>query len=165
MANMSIPRPFEPEKTAYIHDRSARPEGPPSSRLEFARRWATIAIGVALGVGATALLFSIRDSWENHREWLVTMIPFLVIAGIALAHLVARRQVVALVPGGAFLALALVFAGADLIADYDSGATDTARDVLSILAGICLGIAVALLAIALLWVEIRKPTKAPTPEA
>jgi hypothetical protein len=164
MANMSIPAPYEPEKSDWIHDRATRPGGPKPSRMEMARRWAVIAIGVVLGVGATALLFSIRDSWDNHREWLVMVIPFLVIAAIAVAHLVARRQVKALIPGGIFLAFALVFAGADLIADYDDAATDTARDVLSILAGICLGIATVLLCIALVWVEIRKPTKAPAPE-
>jgi len=161
---MSIPAPYEPEKATWLHDRSNRPAAPKLSRLEFARRWAVLAIGAVLSVGATALLFSIRDSWDNHREWLVTVIPFLVIAAIAITHLAARKQAIPLIPGGVFLFFALIFAGADLIADYDDSASDTARDVLSILAGICLGIATALLAAALLWVELRKPTKAPAPE-
>lgn len=163
MANLSIPAPYEPEKANWIHERENRPDEPKLTRLEFARRWAVLAIGGVLAVGITALLFSIRDSWDNHREWLVSFIPFLVIAVIALAHLSARKQFIALVPGGVFLFFALLFAGADLLADYDE-ASDTTRDVLSILAGVCLAIATVLLMAALLWVEIRKPTKAPLPE-
>jgi hypothetical protein len=164
MANFSIPAPVESEKSSFLHDRSNRPAAPTASRIDLARRWASFAAGAVLAVGATALLFSVRDSWENHREWLVTLIPFLVIAGIALAHLTARKQVIALVPGGTFLFLALIFAGADIIADNDSGASDTTRDVLSILGGISLGIATLCFVVALAWVEIRKPTKAPAPE-
>ena len=160
---MSIPAPYEPEKADWIHDRDGRPGAPKPSRLEFARRWAVPAAGVVLGVGATALLFSIRVSWDIHREWLVSFIPFLVIVAIALAHLLARKQVTALAPGLVFLVLTLIFAGADLWADNDGG-SDTARDVLSILAGSCLAVATVLLMAALLWVEIRRPTKAPVPE-
>ena len=163
MANLSLPAPFESEKSTFLHDRAARPAGPAASRLEMARRWATLIIGAALGVGATALLFSVRDSWENHREWLVTLIPFLVIAGIALAHLTARKQIVAMATGLAFLFLSLVFAGADVILDSEGG-NDTSRDVLSILGGVALGLAVLSLTIAVVWVEVRKPTKAPAPE-
>jgi hypothetical protein len=164
MANMSIPRPFEPEKSGYIHDRATRPDAPKPSRLELAQRWVPFAAALALGVGSTALLFSIRDSWENHREWLVTVIPVLVIAAIALAHLITRKQLIPLAPGGAFLFLALVFAGADILVDREPNPSSTTQDWLSILAGVSLGIAVALLAFSLLWVEIREPTKAPTPE-
>jgi hypothetical protein len=132
--------------------------------LELAMRWASFAVGVLLAVGLTAVLFSIRDSWDNHREWLVTTIPVLAIAAIGLAHVVARGKVVPLAVGVTFLFLALVFAGADVLADHDDGATDTARDVLSILAGICLGVAAVAIVMALVWVEARNPTKAPTPE-
>lgn len=163
MANLSIPAPYEPEKTDYLHDRSTRPDGPPASRLEMGRRWIVPALGMVFAVGLTALLFSLRDSWGNHREWLVTVIPVLVIAGIALGYLIVRRQWIPLAPGFVFLMLALLFGGADLFADND-GASDTVRNVLSILGGISLGIATLALSIALVWVELRNPTKAPTPE-
>ncbi len=163
MANLGIPAPYEPEKTEFLHNRSNRPSGPAVSRLEMGKRWGSIALGIALSLGLTAVLFSVRNSWENHREWLVTVIPVLVIAGIALDHLLWRRQVIPLVPGLAFLFLALIFAGGDLLAD-NRGSSDTARDVLSILGGICLAIATLALSIALIWVEARRPTKAPPPQ-
>lgn len=164
MANLSIPAPYEPEKPSYLHDRSTRPDGPSESRVELAKRWSGLALGIAISVGLTALLFSVRNSWENHREWLVTVIPLLVIAGIALGHLIVRGQWLALSPGLAFLFLALLFGGADILADNDRASSDTTRDVLSILGGIALGIATVAFCIALAWVELRNPTKAPTPE-
>ena len=163
MPNLSLPAPIESEKSTFLHDRSNRPKGPSATRLELAIRWAAFAVGAALSVGATALLFSVRDSWENHREWLVTLLPFLVIAAIALAYLVVRKQWIALAPGGSFLFLALIFAGADVILDAEGG-KDTARDVLSILGGVSLGLATLGLIIAIVWVEVRNPTKAPPPQ-
>lgn len=164
MANLSIPAPVETEKATFLHDRSNRPAAPATSRADLLKRWAGTIVGCALAVGLTAVLFSVRDSWDNHREWLVMVVPVLVIAGLALGHLGARNKLQALAPGLLFLFLALIFAGADILADNDSGASDTTRDVLSILGGICLGLAAAALAFALVWVELRNPTKAPTPE-
>lgn len=164
MANLSIPAPIETEKSAFLHDRTNRPPAPTTSTLELARRWSGFIAGLVLSVGLTAVLFSVRDSWENHREWLVTVIPVLVIAGVSLGHLAVRKQIVALAPGGAFLFLALIFAGADVLADNDGGASMTTRDTLSILGGIALGVAAAAFVFALFWVELRNPTRAPTPE-
>lgn len=164
MANLSIPAPIEPEKSDWLHDRDNRPKGPTTSRVELAKRNGGLIAGVILSVGLTAVMFSLRASWDNHREWLVTMIPFLVIAGLALSYLVLRREWIALAPGGAFLSIALLFALFDVIADNDGGSTDTIRDVLSILGGIALGIATACLVVAVIWIEARKPYKAPTPE-
>ena len=164
MANLSIPAPVETEKATFLHDRSNRPAPPATSRAELLKQWAGTIVGCALAVGLTAVLFSVRDSWDNHREWLVMVVPGLVIAGLALGHLGARNKLQALAPGLLLLSLALTFAGADILADNDSGASDTTRDVLSILGGSFLGLAAAALAFALLWVELRNPTKAPTPE-
>lgn len=164
MANLTIPAPYEPDKTEFLHDRSTRPDAPNESRIELGKRWSGLALGAAISVGLTALLFSVRDSWDNHREWLVTIIPMLVIAGIALGHLAVRRQWVALAPGLVFLFLALMFGAGDIMADNDEAASDSARDVLSILGGIALGIATIALSVALVVVELRNPTKAPTPE-
>jgi hypothetical protein len=164
MANMSIPRPFEPEKSGYIHDRSNRPDGPKTSRMELVQRWWAFGLSLALGVGATALLFSIRDSWENHREWLVTVIPVLVIAAISLAYLVSRQKGAALGTGLAFLIAAIAFAGSDILVDREPNPSSTAQDTLSILGGVALALASIALIVAFLIVEIRNPTKAPTPE-
>jgi hypothetical protein len=163
MANLDLPAPIELAKSIELHDRSNRPAAPARSRLDLVRLWAGIGTGVLLAVGFTAVLFSVRDSWENHREWLVTLIPFLVFAGVGMGHLVARRQITALAPGGAFLFLALIFAGSDIILDSEGG-KDAARDANSILGGVSLGLAVLALLVALVWVEVRKPTKAPAPQ-
>ncbi len=164
MANFSIAAPVETEKTAFLHDRSQRPAAPEASRVDLLKRWTGFVLGLAISVGLTAVLFSLRDSWENHREWLVTLIPVLVIAGVGLGHLLARRQVMALGVGGGLLFLTLLFTLFDVIADRDSGSTLKTRDVLSILGGVCLGFTTVALIATLLWVELRNPTKAPTPE-
>lgn len=163
MANLSIPAPIEPEKSPWIHDRSQRPSAPAFDRMALVRRWWGFALGVVISVGLTATLFSLRDSWHNHREWLVTVIPFLVIAGIGLGHLVARQRLMALAVPSGFLFLALLFMLFDIVADNE-GSSMSARDTFSILGGIALGFAAVSFAVALLWVEIRNPTKAPTPE-
>ena len=84
MANLSIPAPIEPEKTPWIHDRSQRPAAPARDRAAVARQWWGFALGLVLSVGLTATMFSLRDSWHNHREWLVTFIPVLVILILAM---------------------------------------------------------------------------------
>lgn len=164
MANFSIAAPVESEKTTFLHDRSSRPVPPETSRMDLLKRWTGFILGLALSVGLTAVLFSLRDSWENHREWLVTVIPVLVIAGVGLGHLLARRQVTALGVGGGLLFLTLLFTLFDIIADNDSGSTLKTRDVLSIIGGVCLGFASVALIATLVWVEMRNPTKAPKPE-
>lgn len=163
MVNLNIPAPFETEKSTYIHDRTTRPAAPATSRPTLAKRWSGFLAGVLLSVALTAVLFSLRDSWGNHREWLVTTIPMLAIAAVALGHLTARGQAKALVTGGLFLILALLFMGLDIYADNDN-ASMTIRNTYSILGGIALGISVVALMVALLWVEIANPTRAPKPE-
>jgi hypothetical protein len=164
MANFAIPAPVEPQKSTFLHDRSNRPKAPATNRLDLAKRWAGFALGLVFGVGSAALLFSIRDSWENHREWLVTVIPVLVIAAIALAYLVSRQKGAALGTGLAFLIAAIAFAGSDILVDREPNPSSTAQDTLSILGGVALALASIALIVAFLIVEIRNPTKAPTPE-
>ncbi|MEO8539274.1 MAG: hypothetical protein ABI577_05995 [bacterium] len=164
MANLTVPAPVESEKSTWIHDRSQRPKAPALSRLFLAKRWAGFALGLVISVGLTAMLFSLRDSWHNHREWLVTVIPVLVIAGVGLGHLAMRGKFSALAVPIGFFFLALLFTILDLVADHDGGTSMTARDTYSILGGIALGFAAVSTVIALLWTELRDPTKAPTPE-
>lgn len=164
MANLTIPAPTEPEKSDWLHQRSERPPAPAVSRVQLLRQYAGLIAGVVLAVGLTATMFSLRDSWHNHREWLVTLIPFLVIAALSLSYLTIRGELTALAPGLLFLFVALLFTLFDVLADNDSGATDRMRDVFSILGGIALGFATAALAVALVWIEAAKPPKAPAPE-
>ena len=163
MAQLSVPAPYEPEKTA-IHDRSSRPARPATSRADYVRRYWGLALGVALACLITALSFQARAGWDNHREWVVaTTGPFQALGGIAFGHLIYRRAMKEMAPGLFFFFFACLFIGGDVLADANN-ASDAARDTLSILGGIALGIAVACFMVAALWVELKRPTKAPAPE-
>ncbi len=163
MAELSIPAPYEPEKTA-IHDRGTRPSRPSVSRMDLVKQYWGLALGLVLACLITAMAFQARAGWDNHREWVVAMTgPFQALGGIAFGHLIYRMAWKALAPGFVFFFLACLFIGGDVLAD-GANASMAARDTLSILGGIALGIAVACFLVAVLWVEIRRPTKAPAPE-
>jgi hypothetical protein len=164
MANFSLPAPFEPEKTAYIHDRSNRPARPAASRGDLVRRFAGFGIGLVLAVFMVAIAFQVRDGWDNHREWVVaTSGPFYALGGIALGHLLYRKKFEAAAPALVFLVLAAAVAGFDIAAD--AGDADMAlRDALSIIGGILLAASIACAVFAAFWVELRNPTKVPPPQ-
>lgn len=164
MANFSIPAPFEPEKSAFIHDRTTRPARPAVARGELLRRFAGLGMGLVIAGIMLAIAFQVRAGWENHREWVVAMTgPFYAMGGIAIGHLLARQKWEPVAPALIFLALAATCAGIDIAADADD-ADLVLRDVLSIVGGILLAISIACALFAVLWVEIRTPTKAPPPQ-
>jgi len=164
MANFSLPAPFEPEKTAYIHDRTTRPARPATSNNDLVRRFAGFGLGLVFAAFMLAIAFQVRAGWENHREWVVAMSgPFYALGGIAIGHLLFRKRLEAAAPALLFLFLAALFAGFDIAADAND-ASMTARDVLSILGGVALGISIACAVFAVTWVELRNPTKAPPPQ-
>ncbi len=164
MANFSLPAPFEPEKTAYIHDRTTRPARPAISRSDLVRRFAGFGIGLVIAAFMIAIAFQVRDGWENHREWVVAMSgPFYALGGIALGHLLYRKKLEAAAPALLFLVLAAVVAGFDIAADADD-ADMAIRDALSIIGGILLAISIACAVFAVIWVELRNPTRVPPPQ-
>lgn len=163
MAELSVPAPFEPEKSS-IHDRSTRPDRPAASRGDYVRRYWGFALGIVLTGLITAMAFQARAGWDNHREWVVaTTVPFHALGGIAFGHIIYRRAWKEMAPGLLFFFLACLFIGGDVLADADD-ASMAARDTLSILGGIALGLAIACFIVGALWVELRRPTKAPAPE-
>ncbi|HMO53029.1 MAG TPA: hypothetical protein PJ994_00865 [Tepidiformaceae bacterium] len=163
MAELSIPAPYEPQKSD-IHDRSARPRRPSTSRMDYVKRYWGFGLGILFACLITAMAFQARAGWDNHREWVVaTTGPFQAIGGIAFGHIIFRRAWKEMAPGLLFFFLACLFIGGDVLADA-TNASDAARDTLSILGGIALGIAVACFIVGALWVELRRPTKAPAPE-
>ncbi len=164
MANFSLPAPFEPEKSTFIHDRSTRPARPAIARGDLLRRFAGLGMGLVIAALMVAIAFQVRDGWENHREWVVAMSgPFYALGGIAIGHLLARQKWEPVAPALIFLVLAALFAGFDIAADADE-ADMALRDALSIIGGILLAISIACALFAVLWVEIRTPTKAPPPQ-
>lgn len=164
MANFSLPAPFEPEKSSFIHDRTTRPARPTTSNNDLVRRFAGFGLGLVLAAFMLAIAFQARDGWENHREWVVAMSgPFFALGGIALGHLLYRKKLEAAAPALLFLVLAALIAGFDIAADADD-ADMALRDALSIGGGVVLAISIACAVFAVLWVELRSPTKAPPPQ-
>jgi hypothetical protein len=164
MANFSLPAPFEPEKSSFIHDRTARPARPATSNNDLLRRFAGLGLGLLLAAFMLAIAFQARAGWENHREWVVAMSgPFFALGGISLGHLLYRKKLEAAAPALILIVLAALVAGFDIAADADD-ADMALRDALSIIGGVLLAISIACAVCAVLWVEIRNPTKAPPPQ-
>lgn len=161
MADLAAPAPFEPDKSTYLHDRSARPKAPVVSTATYLKRFTELGLGLLLTVGAVALCFQTRAAWAGHRDWVV---PAVVVpaatAAIALAGLLIRKQIVAAGPGLVLLFLGLVLTGTNIAID----GSDTVSDVLSIITAVLFGgTAIALIA-AFAMVEWTRPIKAPAPE-
>ena len=164
-ADFSAPAPVEREKQGdYLHDRERIPDEP-KDRMQLVRPYIGMGIGLLLAFLFTGLAFEARDSWNAHRDWVVpATVPFLALAGIAMGHLIWRGEWSAFFPG--FLLLLGVI-GIEFSNWWRSTLTDgddVARDVLSIAAGVVLGITVAYLIAAVIWVELKRPTRAPQPE-
>ncbi len=162
MADFSLPAPFEPQKSEYIHDRSTRPARPTLGWRDWLSLFWGYGLGILFALALTIILFQVRASWDNHREWLVSFIPFFAIAGLAFGYLAQRGKWEALAVPGAFLLLTGIFTVSDLLGDIDD-ASLRARDIVSILGGISLAATTLAAIITLLWVEWRNPPKAPPP--
>lgn len=163
MADFSLPAPYEPKKSEFIHDRATRPKRPAVDWRELTGRFWGLGMGLAFSLLGTVAMFELRDSWDNHREWLVSFIPFFAIAGLAFGHLMYRGKWEALAVPGGFLLLTAIFTVSVFLGDIDEVSRDTRR-VVAILGGISLALTVVSAMVALLWVELRDPAKAPPPQ-
>lgn len=163
MADFSISAPYEPKKSEFIHDRATRPKRPGVDWRELTGRFWGLGMGLAFSLLGTVAMFELRDSWDNHREWLVSFIPFFAIAGLAFGHLMYRGKWEALAVPGGFLLLTAIFTISVFLGDIDEVSRDTRR-VVAILGGISLGLTVVSAMAALLWAELRDPAKAPPPQ-
>ncbi len=163
MPDFSARTPSEPAKIGdYLHDRSRIPESPRPGAAALARRNLGLVLGILLSLGAVALVVQTRASWEDHRDWVTPFfITLAVPAGLALGHLLGRARFKSL---GAFTVFFLFFA-AFTVANYWRGQVtvgdDRGRDALTILATFAGSFAILSVLGALLWVELRDPTKAP----
>jgi hypothetical protein len=160
MADFSLPAPDEPQKPDFLHNRPTRPPRSAVSAREIFERFWGYGLGVVFAILLTSTMFQVRASWENPREWLVMFIPFFAIAGLAFGIFLQRGQWTALAVPAAFLFLTGIFTVSDLLADIES-ASARARQIVSILGGISLGLTTLTAIIALIWVEVRNPPKAP----
>lgn len=165
MADFSNPAPVEETKTDFLHDLSTRPAGPGMSREEHARDWLILLLGLVIGAAFVALAFETRGSWESHRDWVVpVLVPPLVIGGVAAAYLFIRNEWNAAAAGLMFgLASAGMMATNISIGRQDDPSAGT-QNMLAAAGGVTLGLSVALFIFAMIWVEFRRPTRAPAPE-
>lgn len=166
MADFTAQAPGEPEKTAYLHERGTRPAGPALRPLQLARENLGLIAGFVLSLGFTALAFQARASWEWHRDWVVpVVVPFLSLGGMAMGHLIARRQWAALGPGMGLLVLSVGLAALNIWRGAVTESGDGLRDAMSLITAGFLALAILALSGALVWVEATHPTKVPPPEA
>ena len=166
MPNFAAPIPVETEKSgAYLHDRDHLPASPVRSAMEWAKGNQGPILGLIFALGFSALAFQTRSSWHTHRDWVIPVTtPLLALGGVCMGHLVARREIKALLPGLTSVALALVLTGFNILRSFYSHGQDTPRDVMTFFTTIAIIFAIAALIFATVQVELRRPTKAPKPE-
>lgn len=165
MADWSDPAPTSPEREHWLHDQAKLPGPPERGRLEWARMLLPVVLGLLIAGGLVALAFEVRASWDSHRDWVVPVtVPLLVLGGVAGAYLLQRGALAALAPAIVFLALTGLFAGFNMARGAETEGSDAGRDALSILGGVSLGLAVASFVGGMIWVEARRPTRAPAPQ-
>lgn len=165
MANLAAKAPTEPEKQTFLHDRSNRPNAPKRSIQDYALEFAPMILGALFAMGAVALGFETRASWDGHRDWVVpTTIPVLVVAALMLAAATWRQKLEYAMPAYAFLSVGLVFTILNVVRGIDTTGSDHLRDFYSIAAAVMYGCAIVAAIIGWTVLEVREPIKAPQPE-
>lgn len=165
MANLAAKAPTEPEKQTFLHDRSNRPDAPKRSIKDYALEYAPMILGALFALGAVALGFQTRASWDGHRDWVVpTTIPVLVAAAVMLAAATWRQKLEFAMPAYAFLSVGLVFTILNIIRGIDTHGHDYLRDFYSIAAAVMYGCAIVAAISGWTALEVRHPIKAPQPE-
>jgi hypothetical protein len=164
MADLTAAAPIETEKTGdYLHDMTNRPQPPESRTPDLIKRYTPGALALLLTFAVVALAFETRDSWTSHRDWVIPVnVPFFAIAGLALAHLLIRHEWLAALPGFTLLLVSSVFMAINVwIGAAGAENQDGARLFLAIAGGIGIVFGVIALLIGLVWVEAKRPTRAP----
>ena len=165
MADFTAASPVETEKSEVVHDRATRPDAP-ADRQDLGRLLLLIVVGIAFTAALVAIAFQARASWTEVRDWVVPVtIPFYALGGVSLAYLVLRRAWMAASAGVTLLFFTVALTGFDLWRAALTTGPDGLRDAFSITIGVLLGFAIAALAAATLWVELRTPSRPPAPDA
>lgn len=165
MANFSDPAPFDATKPDWLHDRHNRPAAPARTSASLIRRFLPLAAGILFAIGLEALAFQTRATFEGERDWVVpTVTPFFAIGGVALAVLLARRQIIAVTPGLLLVVIACGLTAANIWRGQVTTGHDWGRDILSIVTGVVLAAALISLTVGVVWSEAKNPTRAPLSE-
>jgi hypothetical protein len=167
MADFSSSVPAEPAKIGeYLHDRDRIPERPPITAMGLLKQWWGVVFGLALGVGLMCAGFEIRDSWKEHRDWVIPLIALGgIIAGLAIGYLLYRGKWAYLAAPLLFAVLAVAFCVFDVwrgeVVDGDS---DAGRKTLGVFFTIFFVASAVSGAIAVFTLEAKDPTRAPQAE-
>ncbi|MGH2633802.1 MAG: hypothetical protein ACRDG3_10370 [Tepidiformaceae bacterium] len=165
MADFAARVPVETEKSTYLHDRGNRPASPtPTIRDRAIRSWRVwIAIGLALGFEAMA--FQLRDYWPGPRDWVVPVTtPLVVLGGLALGFMVARRQFWVAWPAILALVVTLGCIALNVTGEAIKSDGNTLAYAYNVLGAISLGVTVTLAVGGMLVAEITRPVRPPLPE-
>lgn len=166
MTDFAAKAPFNPEKPNELHARESMPAAPDRSRGDILRHFLGLGLGLIGTCIFLALAFQARAGWENHREWVVAMTaPGAVLAGVCFGYLLARKQFTAAMPGVALLSTSVGFAVWNIARGAVVDGPDVGRDVLTVASGVFLVLAGHAFVIAEIWVELKRPTRAPVPAA
>ena len=168
MPDWTAAAPQEPNKIGdYLHGRERIPDAPDNARSALVENWAGLAAGTLLGLGLAAVGFEVRDSWKEHRDWVVPIIALAgIFAGLGIGHLLGRGKFAAAGPAILFAILAVAFAGFDIWrGEVLDGESDAGRVTLGVFAAIFLGLSAASAIVAVLYVETKQPTQPPEAEA
>ncbi len=163
MADFAAARPIETEKQgAFLHDRKNRPEPATWTRSALAVRHAPIALGLLFAAGYLAIAFQTWAWWGYDRAWAVAlMLPLWALGGFAGAHLAIRREWKVLTFGAPFLLIGLILLWSNIWRGSVVDGPDNGRDAMTIISAICFIVAANLDILGLVWVEARRPTRAP----
>lgn len=165
MTDFSQTVPVNPEKPHELHDQAAMPPAPKLRSSDLIRVYTGFGLGILFALGAVALAFEARASWDSHRDWVVPMtIPLLVIGGLAMGYLAARMRLKALAPTIILVALALLFAFLNILRGAATEGQDGLRDAMSIITGVLLGAAIAWTVVAFAIDEVKNPVEPPAAE-
>lgn len=164
MTDFAAKAPYNPEKPNELHARESLPAAPDRSGNELLGHFAGLTLGIVGTCIFLALAFQARAGWDNHREWVVAMtVPGGVLAGVSFGYLLARKKFQAAMPGVGLLTVSVLFTVFNIVQGAISPGPDYRRDALTILAGVFLIFAGLAFVIAEVWVELRQPTRPPTP--
>ena len=165
-ADFSRTVPVNDEKVHALHAQEQLPARARFARADVVKVYLPPALGLLFAVGAVAMAFQARASWESHRDWVVpATIPFLVIGGLAMGYLASRMRLRALAPAVGLLSLTLLFGFLNILRGQWTEGEDGLRDALSTITGVLLGATIISLIVAYAWDEIRNPVRPPAPEA
>lgn len=164
--DFTVPAPREAVKQGdYLHTREGIPAATPLTRNELLRRNIIVVAGSLIAIALGVIAFQDYAGWHDSRNFaLVTAVSLCGPAGVALAYLIYRGRWDFATPAIGIVTLALGFVGVNALYAHDNPGESAFRDTLTIMGAITLFVLFAYAVVALIYVELKDPTRAPAPE-